>query len=226
MVLITGGAQGLGSSIARIFARNNNDIILTYLTNEEKALKLGKEIKDKYNVKCIVKKLDITCENDVKKIFDEHSIDIVINNASFSNDNYIENKSFDEFMDVVKVNLGGTYLVCKYASGAKYIINISSTDGINTYSPISLDYSASKAGIINLSKNLSLYYRDKKIYCVCPNWINTESVLSMNQEYLESELKRIGQNELLDKDYVAKEIYKLIDSDKISGSVVIIDEEK
>lgn len=226
MVLITGGAQGLGSSIARIFARNNNDIVLTYLTNEEKALKLGKEIKDKYNVKCIVKKLDITCENDVKKIFDEHSIDIVINNASFSNDNYIENKSFDEFMDVVKVNLGGTYLVCKYASGAKYIINISSTDGINTYSPISLDYSASKAGIINLSKNLSLYYRDKKIYCVCPNWINTESVLSMNQEYLESELKRIGQNELLDKDYVAKEIYKLIDSDKISGSVVIIDEER
>ena len=226
MVLITGGAQGLGSSIACIFARNNNDIVLTYLTNEEKALKLGKEIKDKYNVKCIVKKLDITCENDVKKIFNEHSIDIVINNASFSNDNYIENKSFDEFMDVVKVNLGGTYLVCKYAKGAKYIINISSTDGINTYSPISLDYSASKAGIINLSKNLSLYYRDKKIYCVCPNWINTESVLSMNQEYLESELKRIGQNELLDKDYVAKEIYKLIDSDKISGSVVIIDEER
>ena len=224
MVLITGGAQGLGRSIALNFAKNNYDILLTYLTNQEKALELANQIKEKYKVNCIVKKIDITYEEDVKEMFNLYDIDIVINNASLSNDNYIEDKSLDEFMNVVKVNLGGTYLVCKYSSNAKYIINISSTDGINTYSPISLDYSASKAGIINLTKNLSLYYKDKKIFCVCPNWINTESVLNMNPEYLVSEMKRIGQKKLLDKNNVAKRIFELINSNKESGSVVIINE--
>jgi len=224
MVLITGAAQGLGSSIALKFAKNRYDVLLTYLTNKEKILVLQNEIEQKYNVKCIVKQFDITSEEDVKDLFNSHNIDIVINNASLSNDNYIEEKSLEEFMEVVKVNLGGTYLVCKYANQAKYIINISSTDGIDTYSPISLDYSASKAGIINLTKNLSLYYKDKKIYCVCPNWINTESVLNMNPEYLKKEMERIGQKKLLDKDYVAGKIYELIDSDIESGSVVIIDE--
>lgn len=224
MVLITGGAQGLGKSIALIFAQNKYDLLITYLTSKEKALELQKEIIEKYEVKCIVKKLDITCEEDVKEMFNSYNIDIVINNASLSNDNYIEEKSFNEFMDVIKVNLGGTYLMCKYATLAKYIINISSTDGINTYSPISLDYSASKAGIINLTKNLSLYYKGKKIYCVCPNWINTESVKLMNPDYLVSEMNRIGQKYLLDKNKVAEKIYELINSDKKSGSVVIIDE--
>ena len=153
MVLITGAAQGLGASIALSFAKNKHDLILTYLTNKEKAIKLSQLIKKEYGVNCIVKQLDITCEENVKKLFAEHNIDIVINNASLSIDNYIEDKSFEEFMNVVKVNLGGTYLMCKYAESAKYIINISSTDGIDTYSPISLDYSASKAGIINLTKN-------------------------------------------------------------------------
>jgi len=224
MVLITGGAQGLGASIALAFAKNRYDILITYLTNEEKAIELSNEIKEKYKVNCIAKQLDITCEEDVKELFALHNIDIVINNASLSNDNYIEYKSFEEFMKVVKVNLGGTYLICKYATDANCIINISSTDGISTYSPISLDYSASKAGIINLTKNLSLHYKDKKIYSVCPNWINTESVLSMNPEYLASEMKRIGQKKLLDKSIVAKKIYELINCDKQSGSVVIIDE--
>jgi len=224
MVLITGGAQGLGASLAINFAKNKHDLLLTYLTNKEKAFELAQYIKEKYNVKCIVKQLDITSEEDVNEMFDSYNIDIVINNASLSNDNYIEEKSFNEFMDVIKVNLGGTYLMCKYATLAKYIINISSTDGINTYSPISLDYSASKAGIINLTKNLSLYYKNKKIYCVCPNWINTESVKLMNPDYLVSEMNRIGQKYLLDKNKVAEKIYELINSDKKSGSVVIIDE--
>ena len=226
MVLVTGGAQGLGSSIVRIFASNGYDVIIGYLTNYDLALNICLEVNEKYNVKCIVKKIDVTSEENVKNLFDEFDIDIVINNAALSMDNYIEDKSYDEFMGVVSTNLGGTYLVCKYAKNSNVIINISSRDGIDTYNPISLDYSCSKAGIINLTKNLSLYYKDKKIYCVCPGWINTESVMSMNPLYLESEMKRIGQKELLDKDFVASKIYDLIDSDTESGSVVIIDEER
>lgn len=221
-VLITGGSQGLGASIVNVFAANKYNIIIGYLNNKYKALKLCDKVNSKYNVNCIASKIDITCKKDVKNMFNEFDIDILINNASLSMDNYIEDKSFDEFMKVVKVNLGGTYMMCKYANRVKNIVNISSKDGINTYSPISLDYSSSKAGIINLSRNLSLYYKDKKIICICPGWINTESVLSMNPDYLGKEMERIGQKELLDKDYVAKKIFELATGDVESGSVIEI----
>lgn len=223
-VLVTGGAQGLGREIVKELSRNGYNVIIGYLTSENLALELCKYLNSKYNVNNIVKKIDITSEEDVKSLFNEYEVSILINNACLCIDNDISDKSFEEFMNVVKVNLGGTYLMCKYAKSADVIINISSKDGIDTYNPISLDYSSSKAGIINLSKNLSLYYRDKKIYCVCPGWINTESVNDMNPNYLKSEMERIGQRELLDKEFVASKIVSLIDSDKESGSVVIIDE--
>lgn len=224
MVLVTGGAQGLGASIVLKLAQNNYDVIIGYNTNEDKALKLCDFVVNNYGVKCFVKQIDITNEESVKNLFNQYQVDILINNASLSCDNYIEEKSFNEFMEVVKVNLGGTYLMCKYAKDANVIINISSKDGIDTYNPINSDYSASKAGIINLSRNLSLYYKDKKIITVAPGWINTESVNEMNPEYLSNEMKRIGQKYLLDKDYVAERIVSLIDGEEQSGSVVIIDE--
>ena len=224
MVLVTGGAQGLGASIVLKLAQNNYDVIIGYNTNENKALILCDFVVNNYGVKCFVKQIDITNEESVKNLFNQYQVDILINNASLSCDNYIEDKSFNEFMEVVKVNLGGTYLMCKYAKDASVIINISSKDGIDTYNPINSDYSASKAGIINLSRNLSLYYKDKKIITVAPGWINTESVNEMNPEYLSNEMKRIGQKYLLDKDYVAERIVSLIDGEEQSGSVVIIDE--
>ena len=223
-VLVTGASQGLGSSIVKIFASNNYNVIIGYNKNQEKANCLCKEINDNYNVKCYVKRIDITNENDVKETFKECNVDILINNASISMDDYIENKSFNDFMKVVKVNLGGTYLMCKHSKNVKTIVNISSKDGIDTYNPISLDYSASKAGIINLTKNLALYFKDKRVLCIAPGWINTESVLNMNPTYLANELKRVGQKELLDKDYVAKKIYDITMSNIDSGSVVVIDE--
>ena len=222
-VLVTGGANGLGREIVKVFASNKYNVIIGYLNSYSDAVNLKEEL-SKYNVSIVVKKIDITCIDDVKSIFEQYDIDILINNAAFAQDNYIEDKTFDEFMKVVEVNLGGTYLMCKYAKNVKTIINISSKDGIDTYSPISLDYSSSKAGIINLSKNLSLYYKNKKIVCVCPGWINTESIMNMNPNYLKSEMERIGQKKLLDKTYVANRIYDIINSDVVNGSVVEIDE--
>ena len=74
----------------------------------------------------------------------------------------------------------------------------------------------------NHKRRIILYYKDKKIICVCPGWINTESVMNMNPNYLDNEMKRIGQNELLDKDYVAKKIFDIATGDVESGSVIEI----
>lgn len=225
-VFISGASSDLGGAVAKVFASNNYNLILGYNTREDNVIKLRDEIKSIYGIDSIIYKLDITNEIEVEKLFSNYDIEILINNAAKSLDNYIEDKSYDEFMDVVSINLGGTYLMCKYAKSAKYIINISSRDGIDTYNPISLDYSSSKAGIINLSRNLSLYYLDKKIYCVCPGWIDTESVKEMNPNYLKEEMERIGQTKLVDKEYVANSIYNLVNSEVESGSVIIIDEKE
>lgn len=225
-VFISGASSDLGGAIAKVFASNNYNLILGYYTREDNVIKLRDEIKSIYGIDSIIYKLDITNEIEVEKLFSNYDIEILINNAAKSLDNYIEDKSYDEFMGVVSINLGGTYLMCKYAKSAKYIINISSRDGIDTYNPISLDYSSSKAGIINLSRNLSLYYLDKKIYCVCPGWIDTESVKEMNPNYLKEEMERIGQAKLVDKEYVANSIYNLVNSEVESGSVIIIDEKE
>ena len=225
-VFISGASSDLGGAVAKVFASNNYNLILGYNTREDNVIKLRDEIKDIYKVDSIIYKLDITNEIEVEKLFSNYDIEILINNAAKSLDNYIEDKSYDEFMSVVSINLGGTYLMCKYAKSAKYIINISSRDGIDTYNPISLDYSSSKAGIVNLSRNLSLYYLDKKIYCVCPGWIDTESVKEMNPNYLKEEMERIGQTKLVDKEYVANSIYNLVNSEVESGSVIIIDEKE
>ncbi len=224
MVLITGASKGLGKSIAYIFAKNGYDVLIGYFTNKDLAFKLSNDLNNKFHSKSIPLYIDITNETKVKEIFNNYDIDIVINNAAISKDCYIEDKSLDEFMSILKVNIGGTYTVCKYAKNTKLIINISSKDGIDTYNPISLDYSASKSAIINLTKNLSLYYNNTKLYCVCPGWIDVESVKEMNPKYLKEEMLRVGQKELINPDKLALDIYNLKDSNLKSGSVIVIDE--
>lgn len=91
---------------------------------------------------------------------------------------------------------------------------------------MSIDYSASKAGIINMTKNLATNYEDSKICAICPNWVNTESIREMDQVYLKSELKRIGQKELIDPCTVANKIYSIATGDEFkSGEIVRVDYE-
>ena len=209
-VLITGARRGLGKALAKIYSDNGYNVIVTYKDNSI----------DKYI------KLDLSNEEDIKNIFKEYKIDILINNAALSIDNEIIDKSKDEFMKVLEVNLVGTFLMCKYAvlNGVKDIINISSTDSIDTYSSVNIDYSSSKAGINILTKTFALTYPDIRIISILPNWINTESVLEMNPIYLKDEMDRIGQKKLLDKDLVAKRIFGIYNSEVKSGELIRIDE--
>ena len=102
------------------------------------------------------------------------------------------------------------------------IINISSTDGIDTYSEYSIGYSISKAGIINMSKSISIS-TGNKILCICPNWIDTSSTRSMNKEYLDSELIRIGQDRLITLDEFIDGFDKIVNGNFNSGDIFRID---
>lgn len=216
-VLITGGAQGLGESIAREFYKNNFNVLIGYNTNYEKALKLKEEL----GINIV--KLDITNELDIKNVFFNYKIDLLINNASISIDNEIEDKTKEEFMKVLETNLVGTFMMCKYgiSNGVEDIINISSTDSVDTYSTLNIDYSSSKAGLNVVTKTFALNYPSKRIIGVLPNWINTESVLSMNPDYLKKELERINQPELLKKEDVAKRIYEIYNDKNIKNGELV-----
>ena len=229
-VIVTGSSNGIGKETILEFAKLGCNVVINYNTDKESAINLQESIKN-YNGKSLAIKCDISNEIEVKNMIDTvvkefGKIDILINNAGIAMDNDIYDKSKDEFMKVLEVNLVGTFLVTKEAT--KYmdngvIINISSTDGIDTYNELSMDYCASKAGVISLTKTLALRFPNLKVYSIAPNWVKTKPVLEMNQEYLEQELKRIGQKRLIEPIEIANKIIELINNPQESGKIVRID---
>ena len=230
--LITGSSIGIGKNLAIKLASLNNNIYITYLTNELKAIELQEEIINNYNVKCFIKKCYLRDEKDIINVVNDFknklgNIDLLVNNASISHDNLIKDKNKEEFMDVLNVNLVGTFLMTKYAisnMNTGTIINMTSTDGIDTQSIYNIDYAASKAGIISLTKSFALSYPNIKFISIAPNWVDTESTREMNQDYLNDELKRINQKKLITIDCVVnKIIHILVDKNIKSGSLIRID---
>ena len=230
VVLVTGASKGIGYETAIEFAKHNYDVIINYNTDEDSALALEKNI-NKYGGKNLVIKADISNEFEVKNMIstiirEYKQIDVLVNNAGIAIDNDIFDKSKEEFLRVLEVNLVGTFMVTKEV--VKHmekgtIINVSSTDGIDTYNPLSMDYCASKAGVISLTKTLSQRFPNINVYSVAPNWVKTPSVLEMDPEFLQNELNRIGQKELIEPNIVAMEIYNLTKSIYPSGSIIRID---
>lgn len=229
-VLVTGSAKGIGSSLIRVYAKEGYNVVINYLNSEYLAKDLEKEIKEKYKVKVLCLKADITDENSIKEMLktiikEFSSIDILINNAALALDNSYLNKSKEEFMQVLETNVVGPFLMIKYASQYmkknSVILNVSSTDAVDTYSELNIDYSASKAALNNLTKTYALILKDIKVLGVMLPWVNTESIEEMNQEYLKKELLRTNQKRLLESREVAQKIQKIIADEKNkSGSII------
>ena len=236
-VLVTGASRGLGRSIIIKFAENNYNVVINYNNSKKEALELERYIKDNYQVEVLTIKADVGNEIEVKNMFNEiidkfNSIDIVVNNAGIAIDTIFEDKTVDNFHKILDTNLIGTFLVSKYASKymleKKYgtIINISSTNGIDTYYPYSMDYDASKAGIIsltkNLSKELSPYIR---VNCICPGWIITDMSNSLDKEYMNREMTKINLKRFADPMEIANVVYFIASDDAsyVNGSIISVD---
>ncbi len=236
-VIITGATGGLGEALAKTFAGNHYNLILTYCNNELKALELKKELEAKYKISVDFYKLDLALESNINDVCNQiinkyDNIDCLINNAAIAIDNEIEKKSGNEFTKVVNVNLIGTFLMMKNISKLMLknkcgcIINIASTNGIDTQNTYSMDYDASKAGIISLTYNFAdLLAPDIRVNVIAPGWINTQPVLEMDPNIIKEEQDKILLNRFADPIEVA-DVALFLASNKasyINKSIIRID---
>ena len=214
-VLVTGSSKGLGREIIKVFANNGYDVIINYNKSESDALSLFEELKNITNVKLI--KADVSKEEEVKNMFKEiDHLDILINNAGIAKDKDPLEKGADEFNEVLHTNLTGTFLCIKYAlekMDKGSIVNISSTNAIDTYYPESIDYDASKAGIISLTHNFAKYLTDIRVNCICPDWIDT----TMNQDMAEDYRKTIN---FIKKEDLAQLVYRVATNIKLNDQII------
>ena len=215
-VLVTGGARGLGLAISLYYLKMGHSVVVNYNNSDEMALKLKSEYGDRVSIV----KADVSNEDDVKRMFDAlGKLDVVVNNAGIAKDSDPMEKSAEEFLEVIKVNLLGTFLVSKYAVNhvdKGCIVNISSTNALDTYYPESMDYDASKAGVISLTHNFSLYLKDRdiRVNVVCPDWIDTDMNLGMDEEYKKS----LGV--FLNPEEVAKVVYDVSIDESVNDVVI------
>ncbi|MDD5454549.1 MAG: 3-oxoacyl-[acyl-carrier-protein] reductase [Candidatus Ratteibacteria bacterium] len=210
MSLVTGAAQGIGKAIALKLAEEGSDIILVDV-NKEKCEETAREIQNK-NRKAWYYQIDVADYKQVESFFDGEMskwgrIDVLVNNAGITRDNLIVRMKEEEWDDVIKINLKGVFNFCKAASKfmmkqrAGAIINISSIIGIMGNAG-QVNYSASKAGIIGLTKSLAkeLASRNIRVNAVAPGFIQTSMTDKLSEEQKQLmlnsiPLKRIGTPE-------------------------------
>lgn len=231
-VLITGGARSLGACIAELFASKGFDVIINYNNSYVDANNLKNKLEKEYDVRCIVCKADVSNEAEVRKMFDVikntfGNIDCVINNAGICKDNILKDKDSDEFLSVLKTNLVGTFLVCKYGSkliNEGNIVNVASNNIYNGSYIESVDYDASKSGVVSLTHNFAKEFAPFiRVNAVAPGWIDTDMNKDMMTSYKKSEGDKILLGRFANANEVADAIYFLASNTYVNDCILKID---
>ena len=211
VAIITGGTRGIGKGIALKFAQEGADVIFTYVSSEETANAVEKEI-EAFGVKAKGYKSNAANMEDavalIDKVVEEFGqIDILVNNAGITKDGLLIRMSEENFDDVIKINLNSVFNMTKAAlrtflkqrSGS--IINMSSIVGIRGNAG-QANYSASKAGIIGFTKSIAAELGSRNIRCnaIAPGFIATEMTGKLDPEVVKGwsesiPLKRPGTPE-------------------------------
>ena len=202
VVVVTGASRGLGRAIAIAYAKQGADIVINYHKSDLDA-EITKAAIEGYGVRCIAVKGDIGKEDDVIKLKNETlnefgHVDILINNAGIVYDLPFEDRNPSHWKKTLNTNLISVFLCAKHFAPALLksdmpsILNVSSTNGINTLFPTSMDYDASKAGIISLTKNLAVQFAPHiNVNSIAPGWVETNMNASLPASFIEQEKSRI-----------------------------------
>ncbi len=236
IALITGSSKGVGKATALLFAKEGAKVVVNYLSSEKEAISVVEEI-NKIGSEAIVIKCDVSQEDQVKEMVKKiitkfGKIDILVNNAGVVFDVSFFKKSVEQWRRTLDVNLLGTFLCSKYVSihmlknNYGKIVNVSSTNGLSFFSPDSMDYDASKAGIIVLTKNLSKELAPNiQVNSVAPGWVDTDMNKDLPIDFIENEKNNIPLKRFAKPEEIAKSILFLVSDDAsyITGTVLKID---
>ena len=228
-VIVTGATGGIGSSIIQKLHENGVNI----LASGTKIEKLEEIKKNFNNIKIL--KFDISKSDKIETFIEEASrelggsFDCIINNAGVTQDNLAIRMSLDEWKKVININLTSTFLMCKFAikkmikNKKGKVINITSVVG-HTGNLGQSNYTASKAGIVAMSKSLAIEYAKKNINinCISPGFIRTAMTDKINEKFKDIIISKIPSARLGEPDDIANAVLFLASnhSDYINGETL------
>ena len=191
-VIITGGTRGIGAACAEIFVENGYNVYAIYNKDEKSA----KEISDRLG--CRIYKADVTDRNDIRRVIgeiikDAGKIDVLVNNAGIAGQKLFVDLEDSEWDNMINTNLTGVYNVTKevlknmISNHSGSVVNVSSIWG-QCGASCEVHYSASKAGVIGLTKALAkeVALSGIRVNCVAPGMIKTQMNSAFSQEDIEA----------------------------------------
>ena len=228
-IIVTGASGGIGNSIVEKLNQNGANILATG-TRIEKL----EELKKKFdNIKIL--KFDISQHDKIEEFIENAtkelggSLDCIVNNAGITKDNLTIRMSLEEWSKVININLTSTFLMCKYSikkmlkNKSGKIINITSVVG-HTGNVGQANYTASKAGIVAMSKSLAIEYAKKNINvnCISPGFISTAMTDQIDEKFKETIIAKIPSNRLGKPEDIANAVNFLSSdqSDYINGETL------
>ena len=228
-IIVTGASGGIGNSIVEKLYEYGVNILAT----GTKLDKL-KKLKDKFeNIKIL--QFDISQHDKIEKFIDNAtdelggSLDCIVNNAGITKDNLAIRMNLEEWSKVIDINLTSTFLMSKYSikkmlrNKSGKIVNITSVVG-HTGNAGQANYSASKAGIVAMSKSLAIEYAKKNINvnCISPGFITTAMTDQIDEKFKEAIIAKIPSNRLGKPEDVANTVVFLCSNhaDYINGETI------
>ena len=228
-IIVTGASGGIGTSIVQKLYENQANILATG-TRIEKLKELKEKFKD---IKILT--FDISQHEKIEKFINTAteelggSLDCIVNNAGITKDNLTIRMSLEEWTKVIDINLTSTFLMSKYSikkmlkNKSGKIINITSVVG-HTGNVGQANYTASKAGIVAMSKSLAIEYAKKNINvnCISPGFISTAMTDQIDEKFKEAIIAKIPSNRLGRPADVANAVIFLSsdNSDYINGETI------
>ena len=228
-IIVTGASGGIGNSIVKKLNESGANILASG-TRIEKLEELKKNFK---NIKIL--KFDISQSRKIEEFIENATIELggsldgIVNNAGITQDNLAIRMSLDEWQKVININLTSTFLMSKFAikkmlkNKSGKIVNITSVVG-HTGNLGQANYTASKAGIVAMSKSLAIEYAKKNINinCISPGFIKTAMTDKINDKFKEVIVSKIPSARLGEPDDIANAVLFLSSdqSDYINGETI------
>ena len=236
VAIVTGGSRGIGEAIVREFVGQGVNVAFNFLKSENKALQLKKEIEEKGG-KALAFRQDVKDYGAIKVMVEgvkSHfgRLDIIVNNAGILRDKALMLMEEQDWEEVIATNLSGAFNLIRAAivtfmkQKSGNIINITSVSGIKGM-PRQVNYSASKAGIIGLTKALAREVGpyNVRVNAIAPGYIDTDMIAGLKDSFKEELLKQIPLSRFGKAAEVGKVAAFLASNESkyITGQVITID---